>query len=548
VVDAAAELARGHASYAGRAWREAYEALSHADGATPLGAGDLELLATSAYMIGRDDDYVSGLERAHRGYLDAGQALRAARCAFWLGIDVATRGETGRATGWFGRAQRLVEHEERDCPERGYLLLPVVLQHVATGDWEAAYATAADAAGVGERFGDPDLFALAVHEQGHSLVKLGRLEEGLGLLDEAMVAVTAGELSPIVTGLVYCGVIAYCQELYQLRRAQEWTAALTQWCEQQPDMVPYTGQCLVHRAEIMQLHGAWRDALEEARRAGRRFAQRMKMNRLAAAQAFCLQAEVHRLLGEFAAAEEAYREASRWGWEPQPGLALMRLAQGNGDAAAAAIRRVVGETAEPLERAKLLPAYVEIMLAVGDPREARRACCELEEIAAGYESGMLSAIGAHTRGAVDLAEGDARAALVALRRAWQLWQGLEAPYEAARVRVAIGLACRALGDDDAAALELGAARGVFAELGAAPDLAHVDSLTPGAAPGDAHGLTPRELEVLRLVAAGETNKAIAAELVLSERTVERHLSNIFTKLRVSSRAAATAYAYQQQLV
>ncbi|HYN52778.1 MAG TPA: LuxR C-terminal-related transcriptional regulator, partial [Thermoleophilaceae bacterium] len=524
------------------------ESLSHADKATSLGAEDLELLATSAYMLGRDDDYLSGIERAHHAYLDAGGTLGAVRCAFWLGINLAAQGETGRATGWFGRAQRLIDREERDCVERGYLLLPIVLRHVASGDWEAAYATAAEAGEIGERFADPDLFALAAHEQGHCLVKLGRPEEGLGLLDETMVAVVGGELSPIVTGLVYCGVIAYCQELYELRRAQEWTAALTQWCEQQPDMVPYTGQCLVHRAEIMQLHGAWPDALEEARRAGRRFAQRMKMNQLAAAQACYLQAEVHRLQGELAAAEEEYREASRCGWEPQPGLALMRLAQGNGDAAAAAIRRVVGETAERLERARLLPAYAEIMLAVGDTREARRACRELEEIAVGYESGLLGAMGAHTRGAVDLAEGDARAALVALRRAWQLWLGLEAPYEGARVRVAIGLACRALGDDDTAALELEAARGVFAELGAAPDLARVELLTLGAASGDAHGLTARELEVLRMVAAGETNKAIAAELVLSERTVERHLSNIFTKLRVSSRAAATAYAYQHQLV
>ena len=548
MVDAVAALERGHEFYAGRAWRDAYESLSHADKATSLGAEDLELLATSAYMLGRDDDYLSGIERAHHVYLDAGGRLGAVRCAFWLGINLAAQGETARATGWFGRAQRLVEREERDCVECGYLLLPIVLRHVATGDWEAAYATAAEAGEIGERFADPDLFALAAHEQGHCLVKLGRPEEGFGLLDETMVAVVGGELSPIVTGLVYCGVIAYCQERYELRRAQEWTAAWTQCCEQHPDMVPYTGQCLVHRAEIMQLHGAWPDALEEARRAGRRFAQRMKMNQLAAAQACYLQAEVHRLQGELAAAEEEYREASRCGWEPQPGLALMRLAQGNGDAAAAAIRRVVGETAERLERARLLPAYVEIMLAVGDTWEARRACRELEEVAVGYESGLLGAMGAHTRGAVDLAEGDARAALVALRRAWKLWQGLEAPYEAARVRVAIGLACRALGDDDTAALELEAARGVFAELGAAPDRARVDSLTLGAAFGDAHGLTARELEVLRMVAAGETNKAIAAELVLSERTVERHLSNIFTKLRVSSRAAATAYAYQHQLV
>ncbi len=296
----------------------------------------------------------------------------------------------------------------------------------------------------------------------------------------------------------------------------------------------------------MHLHGAWPDALEEARRAGRRCAQ--TNNQVAAAQAFYRQGEVHRLWGESAAAEQAYREASRCGREPQPGLALLRLAQGHGDAAAAAIRRVADETTERLRRVRLLPAYVEIMLAVGDVKAAYTACRELDEIAAAYQSDMLGAMVAHARGAVDLAAGDARAALVALRHAWEVWQELDAPYEAARVRVLVGLACRALGDDDTAALELKAARAVFAHVGAAPDLARVDSLTGRAGYVDAHGLTARELQVLRLVAAGATNRAIAAELVLSERTVDRHVSNIFTKLGVSSRAAATAYAYEHQLV
>jgi DNA-binding CsgD family transcriptional regulator len=546
VVDAIEELQRGRESYARRAWMEAYKSLSRADQVSPLGAEDLELLATSAYMLGRDDDCLSGLERAHHSYLDAAEAMRAVRCAFWVGVNLALRGEMGRASGWFGRARRLIEREERDCVERGYLLVPVMLRHEASGDWGAAYAAAADAAEVGERFGDADLLALAVHEQGLALVKQGRIEEGLALLDEAMVAVTAGELSPIITGIVYCSVIDGCQEVYELRRAQEWTAALTRWCEQQPEMVAFTGRCLVHRAEIMELHGAWRDALEEARRARQRCAQ--VKNQSATAQAFYRQGEVHRLQGRFAAAEEAYRDASRCGWEPQPGLALLRLAQGNDDAAAAAIRRAVGETTDPLKRARLLPAYVEIMLAVDDAREARSAYRDIGEISARFGSCMLGAMVAHAEGAVALAEGDARAALLALRRAWQVWQELEVPYEVARVRVLLGLACRALGDDDTAELELEAARDVFAQLGAAPDLARAGSLARRDASIDTHGLTPRELQVLRLVAAGETNKAIAAELILSERTVDRHVSNIFTKLDVSSRAAATAYAYRHQLV
>jgi ATP/maltotriose-dependent transcriptional regulator MalT len=331
-----------------------------------------------------------------------------------------------------------------------------------------------------------------------------------------------------------------------VRRAQEWTAALTRWCGEQPQMVAFTGRCLAHRAGILQLHGEWRDALEEARLARERAEQ--AMNQPAAGQAFYQQGDLHRLQGDVAAAEAAYRDANRFGREPQPGLALLRLGEGDAEGAVAAIRRVLGETAAPLDRAKLLPAFVEITLAVGDAEAARTACRELEEIAAGQESAMLNAIAAHARGAVDLAEGDAQEALVALRRAWQVWQELEAPYEAARARVLVGLACRALGDDVTAEMELDAARWIFQQLGAAPDLARVDALTTRAAPRDTHGLTAREVEVLRLVAAGKTNREVASELVVSEHTVARHVQNIFAKLGVSSRTAATAFAFERDLV
>jgi ATP/maltotriose-dependent transcriptional regulator MalT len=540
------ELERGRESYASRAWTQAYESLSEADGAGLLGAEDLELLATSAYMLGHDDEHLSGLERAHRAHVDAGRALPAARCAFWIGMHLSLGAEMGRATGWLGRAQRLVESAGHECVEEGYLLLPRMFRHEAAGELAAAATVAGEAAATSERFGDRDLFGLAVHMQGHLMIKQGRVAQGLGLLDEAMVAVTTGELSPIVSGMVYCGVILGCQDAYELSRAREWTAALTKWCEQQPDMVSFTGRCLVHRAEILHLQGAWPDALEEARRAGLRCIE--GNNQLAAGEAAYLQGEVRRLQGELAAAEESYREASRRGWEPQPGLALLRLAQGNGDAAAAAIRRVAGETTEPTKRARLLPAYVEIMLAAGDVEEARGACRQLEEISKDHVGDMLTATVAHTRGSIDLVDGNVPSALVALRRAAPLWQGLAAPYEAARSRRLVGLACRALGDEDSASLELDAARGAFTELGAVPDLATIDSTAGYDGPSESHALTPRELEVLRLVAAGETNKAIAAELVLSERTVDRHVSNIFTKLRVSSRVAATAYAYEHDLV
>ena len=545
-MDRVEELASGRESYVRRAWRDAHESLSRADQAGSLEAGDLELLATTAYMLGRDGEYVSGLERAHHAYLDRGELLRAARCAFWIGINLTLRGEMGRASGWLGRARRLVDREGRDCVEQGYLLVPLMFERQAAGDYEAAIAAAAEAVAIGERFGDADLFALAAQAQGILLVKQGRVLEGLGLLDEAMVAVTAGELSPIVNGFVYCGVISGCQAAYEPRRAQEWTAALTNWCEQQPDMISFTGTCLVHRAEIMQLHGAWPEALEEARRAGERCA--LAMNESAAAEALYRQGELHRLQGELGIAENDYRNARRGGYEPQPGLALLRLAQGNREAAVAAIRRHAGETSEPSKRAGLLPAYVEIMLAAGDVQAARSACAELREIAERWQGGMMEAMAAHARGAVDLVEGDAGAALVALRHAEQAWRALEAPYEAARTRVLVGLACAALGDEDTAALELDAARGVLAQLGAAPDLARVDSLTRCGASVNTGGLTPRELQVLGLVAVGKSNREIASALVISEHTVARHVQNIFAKLGVSSRTAASAFAFAHDLL
>ena len=545
ITDGCNHLECGRMHYQLRAWADAYSAFLLADQETPLGAEDLELLAMAAYLVGLDDKYLGTLERAHNAHVTAGQDARAVRSAFWLGFRLLMRGEMGGASGWFSRGQRLLERDPRECAERGYLLLPVVEQRLDTGDFDAAYAAAADAAAIGERCCDVDLVACARHQQGRIRLQQGQLEAGLALLDETMIAVTAGQLSPLVTGLMYCSVIAACQQVYALDRSREWTGALTRWCEGQPDMVAFAGVCQVHRAEIMQLRGTWPEAIEEARRA---WARSQGIDRRATAAALYQQAEVHRLKGEFRAAEEAYRGASELGLEPQPGLAFLRLVQGRTDAAATAIRRIAGTTVDRLKRLSLLPAYIEIMLAAGDIQDARNACRELEEIARTFDTGVPGAIAAHARGAVELAEGDAQAALGSLQLAVEVWQRIEAPYAAARVRVLIGLACRALGDEDGAGLEIDAARAVFERLGATPDLARIEPLIKGSRSTAAHGLTARELQVLRLVAAGGSNKAIASKLSLSEKTIDRHVSNILTKLDVSSRTAATAFAYQRKLV
>ena len=540
-------IARARDAFARSAWTDACFHFAEADRDHVLEPEDLQQLATALYLTGKEVESADVWARAHQEFLQLGQVERAARCAFWLAVGLQERRDhRARASAWVLRAQRMLDEQQRECVEHGYLRLSTAFDTLFKGDMAGAFAQFSDAATIGKRFGDRDLIALAGHSCGRLLIRMGKPQEGVRLLDEAMVAVDAGEVSTIAMGDVYCSVIEGCLEVFDLRRAREWTTALTRWCESQPDLVPYSGQCLVRRAEILQLQGAWADASAAAAQACERLL--LRGGHPASGAAFYQCGELHRLRGEIANAEEAYRSASRYGRTPQPGLALLRLAQGHTDAASTAIRLALDDAPGGPNRSRLLAAYAEIMLAVGDVTAARTAAEELAVLAGDLDAPVLRAMAAQANGEVLLAESDGRAALGVLRQAWTIWQEMSAPYEAARVRVVIGLACRLLGDRDAAEMELDAACWIFAHLGAATDLARVEALRPGESPAAAHRLSVRELEVLRLVAAGKSNRTIAAELFISERTVERHMSNIFAKLNVSSRAAATAYAYENQLV
>jgi DNA-binding CsgD family transcriptional regulator len=541
---AASALTQGRQAYEQQSWAAAQQLLLAADKESPLEAEDLERAGHAHFLIGQDGTGFALLERAFNERMARGDPEGAALDGFWLFFGLFTRGESARAGGWLGKARGALDAVERDTVARGYLMAPDALRALTGGDAETAYTLFSEQRAVGERFADPDLLSLAGFGQGQALVMMGRIGEGMAVLDEVMVGVTGGQVRPVVAGLVYCGVIAICMNTFDIRRAQEWTTALTSWCDAQPDLVPFRGQCMVHRAQIMQLHGKWGEALDELEQATERFAV---TRHPAIADAFYERGELHRLRGDLDAAEEAYRQASAFGRDAQPGLALLRLGQRQVAAASAGIRRALDENGDLSQRPGLLRAAVEIALQSDEVAWARAATDELRGLALQVDAPVLHAQSAQCDAEVLLAEGDPRGALASARRAWSWWQDLDAPYGGARARMVVGLACGSIGDDDAARMELDAARQVFENLSAAPDLQRVDSSTGRSTATDA-GLTPREVEVLRLVATGKTNRAIAAELFLSEKTVARHLSNIFTKLGLSSRAAATAYAFQNDLV
>jgi DNA-binding NarL/FixJ family response regulator len=531
-----AEQARG--AFERRMWGDAFDRLSAADREGQLDVEDLERLAIAAYMLGRDEVCVEAWIAAHRRWLRGGEPERAARCAFWQALGLFFRGDLAPAMGWVARGGRLLEESPRESVEWAWLRMLTALPRLFDGDG-GAYSSFVDAGKIAERFADPDATMFARLGRGYALILQGRVAEGMALLDEVMVSVTTDEVAPILAGIAYCQVIALCQAVFDLRRAKEWTDALTRWCDSQPDIVPFRGYCLVHRCEVFQLQGAWTDALESARRACALLAGPPTWDALGSA--YYQLAEIQRLRGEVDSAGESYRRASLAGRDPEPGMSLLRLAQGRVDLALPAIRRALDEEEDPIARSRLLPACVEVLLEAEELGSARSAADELARIAVQLDTAYLNALAAEASGAVLVAEGDPRPGLAKLRAAHRLWRVLEAPHQAARVRLLIAVACRELGDNASAELEFEAARSVLEELDAAPDLERLARLAGTPRPG---GLSRREHEVLTLVAAGKTNRAIASELCISEKTVARHVSNIFMKLGLSSRAEATAYAYR----
>lgn len=537
-------LDRGRAAYQGHRWSEAIAELDEAERENEIPAQDLEHLATALFLVGRAEEGVDALTRAHEAFLGVEDVAGATRCAGWLGMQLMNLGDRARSAGWFARAQRLVEADPASGPVQGFLLIPQALRALYAGDGARAADAFTRAAEFAYRFGDPDLIALSHLGLGQAKIMVGDPEAGLMLLDEVMVAVTAGEVSPVPSGIVYCALLQCCRLAFDLRRAHEWTRALDHWCEAQPDMVAFSGQCQAQRAALFILHGAWGDALAAAESAQERSA---RGDRDGLFSAWYQDGEVHRLRGELDRAESSYERAAQTGWEPQPGLALLRLAQGKAKLAQSLIRGAV-DRVDPAERRWMLPAVVEIELAAGDVTAARTVADELAVVQQTSAMPMMQAIVDQAEAAVLLDEGDASGALTRARRAWAGWRELDVPYEAARCRVLAARACRTLGDDPSASMELDAARAAFIELDARHALGATEALVASDAPARPGGLTPREVEVLRLVAAGKTNRLIALDLYLSEKTVARHISNIFAKLGVSSRAAATAFAYQHELV
>jgi len=503
---------------------------------------DVHRYATASYLTGHDTEAFDLWARAHRQCAEQGDVERAVEYGIRLAQGLGFKGDVARSRGWVDRTARLLDRLNVECVQHGYLEHGLgMCQLFESGDVPGARERFSKAGKIAERHRDAELAAFARMGEGRMLIYLGEVTKGLALLDEAMTAVEAHEIPAMAIGDAYCTVIDACHELFDVRRCETWTASFTRWCDEQQGLVLYRGHCLLHRAELSLLRGAWPEALIEAREACARLAEPVSHATLGGAN--YLEGELHRLLGNAPAAEAAYRLANEHGCPPQPGLALLRLAEGNVGAAAATIRRVLAETEGAVPRVRVLIAAVDILLAADDVETAGAASSELEELAGAIGAPLLLAHAARAAASTSFATGDARGALTAARRAVSAYCELDAPYDAALARLVLADACDALGDHDGGVLERETAAATLAALGArAPGRPADEAATlPG-------GLTARELEVLVILAQGKTNRVIADELFISEKTVASHVSHIFTKLGVASRSAATAYAFAHGLV
>ena len=444
------QLVEGREAFERREWVAAYDRLSALD-REQLSSDDMLRLAMAAHLSGDDDAFVRALQQAFQAAQDAGEPLVAVRIAFWLGLVLITGGDFAVGGGWVARAQRLLADEPNDVVERGYLLVHEMFQHIGQGDFPGAMEIAPRITEYGRVFKDADLLALGLCSEGRLVLYSGRVAEALALLDEAMVEVTNSAVTPVTAGTVYCSMIEACQEISDFARVAQWTDALTRWCESQPDLVPFTGQCAVHRGQVMRAHGAFPAALEELDHAYRRYTQRGQPP--AAGLALAERGDILRMIGDYRDADAAYSQASTYGHDPQPGLALLWLAQGRQAAAVGAVRRLLQETGNPVHRSQVLPAAVDVLLADGDVDAARSAMQEMAHISETFGCTTLRARAAYSAGCVHRAEGDHALALAELRRSWQMWSGLDAPYEAGRARLMIGRVLRELGDEDSATAE-----------------------------------------------------------------------------------------------
>ena len=505
---------------------------------------ELEALAEAAWWQCRTGESIAARHRAHAAFRRAGDDRGAARTAARLFHEHFYLGETAVAVGWLGRGFRHVEGDP-DCLERGWLECARAELHLHQGPLDQAAVHAAAAVELARAHGDADLAAVGLQLQGRALVAQGAVTDGLALLDEAMTFVLAGELAPLYTGWVYCSVILACRDLADLRRAGEWTEAARRWCERLPATTPYSqGLCRIYRGEVLALRGEWDEAEAELRLA---HDELLPHKPGGAAEASYGVGEVLRRRGDLAAAERAFLAAQREGWDPQPGLALLRLAQGRVQAAGAALRTALASRSavDRLASARLLAAQVDVAIAAGSLEVAREAARELAAASEALASPVVSATVATAAGALRLAEGDPAGALERLGQAVAGWRGLGLPYEEARARLLRGTAVAMLGDAEGGRAEVEAARAGFERLGAVADARQAAALLHGGPARSRRLLTDREVEVLRLVASGGSNRDVAGALHLSEHTVARHMQNVFAKLGVSSRAAAISRAIEK---